>query len=71
MRKVSNTCVLYDEVNKKIVAFFISNKSKVEIRKALLYTLPKYMIPTKWIQKETFPLNANGKINKLELKNQI
>jgi D-alanine--poly(phosphoribitol) ligase subunit 1 len=68
---VSNTCVLYDDVNKKIVTFYISNKSKVEIRKELIRTLPKYMIPTKWIKVEQFPLNSNGKINKLELKNQI
>lgn len=68
---VTNTCVLYDDVHKKIVAFFIANKSTIEIRKALITSLPKYMIPTKWIQKEAFPLNANGKINKLELKNQL
>jgi acyl-coenzyme A synthetase/AMP-(fatty) acid ligase len=68
---VHNTCVLYDDVKKKMVAFFIANKSNTEIRKALIHTLPKYMIPTKWIQKEIFPLNANGKINRLELKNKI
>jgi D-alanine--poly(phosphoribitol) ligase subunit 1 len=68
---VSNTCVLYDDVKKKIVAFFISAKSNLEIRKELIHTLPKYMIPTKWIKKEKFPLNANGKIHKLELKNQM
>ena len=68
---VSNTCVLYDDVKKQIVAFFISNKSNREIRKELIYVLPKYMIPTKWIQKEVFPLNANGKIDKIELKNEV
>lgn len=71
VKGVCNTCVLYDDINKKIVAFYISNKSSIEIRKTLLSALPKYMIPTKWIKKETFPLNANGKINKLELKNQL
>lgn len=68
---VSNTCVLYDDNNKQIVAFFIGTKSNVEIRKVLLSALPKYMIPTKWISKEAFPLNTNGKINRLELKNQL
>jgi len=68
---VSNTCVLYDDDNKQIAAFFIGTKSNVEIRKALLRALPKYMIPTKWIHRESFPLNANGKINKLELMNQL
>jgi amino acid adenylation domain-containing protein len=68
---VQDTCVLYNDVKKRIVAFFISNKSNIEIRKELICVLPKYMIPTKWIQKEIFPLNANGKIDKLELMNQI
>ena len=68
---VSNVCVIYDDVKKQIVAFFIANKKGLEIRKELISSLPKYMIPTKWIQKETFALNANGKINRLELKEQI
>ena len=29
------------------------------------------MIPTKWIQKELFPVNANGKIHKIELSNEL
>lgn len=68
---VISACVLYDHVNKKIVAFFIAKISTLEIRKALILVLPKYMIPTKWIKKEIFPINSNGKIDRLELKNQI
>jgi|TARA_B110000908_G_scaffold103292_1_gene121653 amino acid adenylation domain-containing protein len=68
---VRDTCVLYDPIQHKIVAFFVSNRTDKEIRKALGITLPKYMIPTKWIQKERFPLTMNGKIDKLELRNQI
>jgi acyl-coenzyme A synthetase/AMP-(fatty) acid ligase len=65
---VSDSCILYDDVKKKIVAFFISNRSNVAIRKELIRSLPKYMIPTKWIKVEHFPLNSNGKIDKKELK---
>ena len=68
---VKNACVLYNDLKKQIVAFYISEKSDIEVRKELIVTLPKYMIPTKWIKKETFGLNANGKINRLELKEQI
>jgi D-alanine--poly(phosphoribitol) ligase subunit 1 len=71
---IENTCVLYDHAHKKIVAFYISNIADIsskEIRKALVLILPKYMIPTKWIQKELFPLNANGKIHKIELSNEL
>ena len=71
---IEDTCVLYDHAHKKIVAFYISNIAAIsskEIRKALVLILPKYMIPTKWIQKELFPLNANGKIYKIELSNEL
>ena len=68
---VSNVCVIYDDLKKQIVAFFIANKKGLEIRKELISSLPKYMIPTIWIEKENFPLNANGKINRLELKEQL
>lgn len=68
---VRNTFVFYDEINKKIVSFFISKKSNNEIRKELTCVLPKYMIPTKWINLEEFPLNANGKIDRKELKNSL
>lgn len=71
IKGVKNACVLYDEPNKQIVAFFIAEEPNIEIRKQLISSLPKYMIPTKWIKKETFLLNANGKINKLELNNYL
>jgi non-ribosomal peptide synthetase component F len=68
---VSGSCVLYDDLKKKIVAFFISNKSNKEIRKELICILPKYMVPTKWHQMKTFPINSNGKIDKKELKSMF
>ncbi|MFT4644674.1 MAG: D-alanine--poly(phosphoribitol) ligase subunit 1 [Planctomycetota bacterium] len=71
IKGVYNSCVLYDEINKKIVSFYISNTSSTEIRKSLRDSLPKYMIPTKWIKKNQFPLNANGKIHKIELQTQL
>lgn len=71
IKEVSSSCVLYDENKKAIVAFFESQKSNNDIRKELLAVLPKYMIPTKWISVGKFPLNANGKIDRLELKKQM
>jgi non-ribosomal peptide synthetase component F len=71
IEEVANSCILYDDNLKRIVAFFKSKKQGVEIKKELANSLPKYMIPTKWINIDQFPLNANGKIDRLELKNQI
>lgn len=68
---VKNVCVLYDDNSKQIVAFYIGDILNIEIRKALINVLPKYMIPTKWIKENIFPLNANGKIDRLELKKRF
>ncbi|MFT5754426.1 MAG: D-alanine--poly(phosphoribitol) ligase subunit 1 [Flavobacterium sp.] len=71
VKGVENSCVLYDEICKRIVALVKTNKTSGEIKKELLNLLPKYMIPTKWINIEQFPLNANGKIDRLELKKKL
>lgn len=64
---VNNSCVLYDDNKKQIVAFYIGDIKISTIRKQLMISLPKYMIPTKWNQQEKFPYNVNGKINRTEL----
>lgn len=66
--QVDNVAVLYDDVKKEIVAFVITKENTNVLRKSLLNSLPKYMIPMRWEVMEQFPLNANGKINRLELK---
>lgn len=71
VKGVENSCVLYDESNKRIVALVKTDRTSVEIKKEISNLLPKYMIPTKWINMEQFPLNANGKIDRLELKKNI
>lgn len=64
---VNNACVLYDDSLKQIVCLYIGDISNIEIRKSLMNVLPKYMIPTRWIEEKEFPLNANGKIDRLNL----
>lgn len=68
---VKNACVLYDDVSKQIVTFYIGEISNLEIRKNLINLLPKYMVPTKWFVETDFPLNANGKVDRLELKKKL
>ena len=69
---VTNACVLYDDNLKQIVCFYISsNISILEIRKKMLNVLPNYMIPKKWFIEYEFPLNANGKVDRLSLKSKI
>jgi acyl-coenzyme A synthetase/AMP-(fatty) acid ligase len=43
----------------------------VEIRSRLRSRLPAYMVPSKWMQLEALPRNANGKIDRPLLKEKF
>ncbi len=55
---------------KQLVAYYQSDKpiSKKEILDHLSKLLPDYMIPSKYVQLEEFPLTANGKVDRKLLK---
>ena len=56
--------------NEKYLCAYISGKKEltvVELRQYLEERLPKYMIPSYFIQLEKMPLNKNGKIDKSQL----
>ncbi|WP_419893528.1 amino acid adenylation domain-containing protein [Oceanobacillus kimchii] len=58
---------------KHLVGFYsIDNKktNNIEILNYLKETLPKYMMPTKLIAIDEFPINSNGKIDRSKLKEE-
>ena len=70
---VENVCVLYDDAIQEIV-MFLETQEVLEpkaISRSLLQMLPKYMIPGHYIQMEKLPYNANGKIDRVKLKEQL
>lgn len=64
---VVRTCSIFDEEKSKIYGFYIGNIDKKELRILLNKELPIYMIPTKLIKCDEFPLTKNGKIDRKEL----
>jgi len=73
LRLTANGCAVYDSRNKEIV-FFYENAQDISVpdfRKQIAQCLPKYMIPTKYIRLEAMPMNANGKIDRLKLSQEI
>ncbi|QMV44170.1 non-ribosomal peptide synthetase [Cohnella cholangitidis] len=57
---------LTDGTGQKVLcAYFVAGEplSAAELRGALAKELPGYMIPSRFMQLESMPLNANGKIN--------
>lgn len=67
--------VIFDKTDdtgeKYLCAFIVAEKKLIadEIRSYLNEMLPKYMIPSVFIQLDAFPITANGKIDKKALLN--
>lgn len=65
---ITMNCCLYDEKRSRIVLFIDKDMTKEEVNNALTNMVPEYMLPGKVIYMETMPLNANGKIDRVALK---
>lgn len=66
--EVALCCCLYDEKRNRIVLFIDREMKKDEINEQLKMLLPEYMLPGKVVVKEEMPINANGKIDRIKLK---
>lgn len=69
--EVSLCCCLYDEKHSRIVLFIDKEIKKDEINRQLKRMIPEYMLPGKVIAKEEMPVNANGKIDRVKLKEYL
>lgn len=68
---IACACV-YDEANSKIVLFYQGNKlEEKDLLEQAKIKLPNYMCPNEIHCIEKMPHNANGKIDRKELKNRI
>jgi amino acid adenylation domain-containing protein len=50
--------------NKQLVAFWVSDFEKIDFVAELKRSLPTYMIPSRFVRLDSFPLNKNGKLDK-------
>lgn len=69
---VENGCVIYDDTEGKIVLFYqATHDVNREILSALRKLLPKYMLPNRFVREERLPMNRNGKIDRVVLKEML
>ncbi len=68
MAGVTMCCCLYDEIRRQITLFLDKEYTRKEVTSCLSSILPNYMLPEKVIYIEQMPLNANGKIDRTQLK---
>ncbi len=66
---VHMTACIYDTKRVKIVLYYVGDISEKELTEALKGRLPRYMLPNKMIRLEQMPFTANGKIDRVTLKN--
>lgn len=66
--EIKTCCDIYVKEDEKIVLFYVGDIDKRTLTKKLKEQLPRYMIPNVMIQLDRLPLTANGKMNRLEMK---
>lgn len=76
MDGMERVCAIYDDVNKKIVLFCSLNGGFDKATEKSIYSwlkqhLPSYMLPAKINLEEQLPINANGKIDRVKLKEKL
>lgn len=71
LEEISLCCCLYDEKRQKIVLFIEEELDKAYINERISRLVPEYMLPNKLIRMEKMPINANGKIDRVKLKEYI
>ena len=70
---MNTCCALYDDVNKQIVFFYVSDTDITDksVYRELKSRIPGYMLPSKINRLEKMPLNINGKIDRSVLKRAL
>lgn len=71
LEEIALCCCLYDEKRQKIVLFIEEQLDKAYINERIARLVPEYMLPNKVITLETMPINANGKIDRVKLKEYL
>ena len=70
---VKNCCAIYLKEKSEIILCYESNEeiTRIAFGKELGKYLPKYMIPKEFVQYKSMPQNANGKIDRFKLEQEI
>ncbi len=66
---VSMSCCVFDNEKDRISLYYVGGVEEKELLEILKDKLPRYMLPNRVKKLETMPLTANGKLDRVTLKN--
>ena len=67
IESIIRSCTIFEEEKSKLYGFYIGDIDSKELHHKLKEILPIYMIPTKLIKMNEFPMTKNGKIDRKKL----
>ncbi len=65
---VKMACCLFDMEKDQILLCYVGEITAKELREELMALVPEYMVPKRYEQLDLMPLNLNGKIDRVKLK---
>lgn len=66
---MKHACCIFDDEKKKIILCYTGDMGKADVTRFLKEKLPRYMLPNKIYELEEMPFTANGKLDRVALKN--
>ena len=67
---MKRVCCLYNQRKQAIVLVYEGETESAAVKDTIRSKVPEYMVPAKLYRLEQMPLNANGKIDRVLLKEQ-
>ena len=69
MEGISTSCCIFDKDKDRIILYYVGDMDKLALQNALKEKLPRYMVPNRIEKLDRMPLTANGKLDRVFLKN--
>ena len=68
---VKMACCLFDAAKDQIILCYVGDIAAKELREKLMSLVPEYMVPKRYEQLDLMPLNLNGKMDRVKLKEML